>query len=577
MKVRKLLSAMGVFTACALASCTEGETELNNAGTETTPVVSDTNTSNVETTTENNGGSSTTTTEESTGGASTTTTEESKGGSSTTTTTTQQNQNLGTYYANVNTTLKDELFRKNLSQVISVGFVHRTYDEAYKIIAETDEDPNNKNNCICLYTGTSIKKDDHSNQTGFNREHVWAKSHGFPNKGCEPYSDVHHLRVTGMKINSQRGNSDFYEFGSKEAYTVAGKNKYNSDHFEPRDEVKGDVARMMFYMATRYGFDGTYNLTLTEDSTTGQSTGNGRFGNVETLVKWAIEDPVSDAEIYRNNVVYEYQHNRNPYIDHPEYVYLAYAKYAEKFSDVQADEAKAKKVVEIIDALPSNITLDNKAEVEAALNEYNKLNYKEKTLVTNYSKLSQAVNTIKTLENQGQGGQGGQGGNDKPIISDNEKVVDLKKMPKANSFTANLTGDIDGVTVVANVGLADKDGLRLGYNGKNADKAVTIINNESLNVVTLKTQNMFQNCVGIEYTYSRVWDPISYKVYFTADDQKYDLVTEGTIAQSGKDGSEGKISAQLETPATGHFVLVITSGSQACRLTLTKMVIKSNN
>ena len=134
MKVRKLLSVMGVFTACALASCTEGETELNNAGTETTPVVSDTNTSNVETTTENNGGSSTTTTEESTGGASTTTTEESKGGSSTTTTTTQQNQNLGTYYANVNTTLKDELFRKNLSQVISVGFVHRTIAHLYILV-----------------------------------------------------------------------------------------------------------------------------------------------------------------------------------------------------------------------------------------------------------------------------------------------------------------------------------------------------------------------------------------------------------------------------------------------------------
>jgi len=165
------------------------------------------------------------------------------------------------YYDSVNVSLTGEAFRRNLSETINKGFKHYSYNDIWEIDSKADADPENPNNIISFYTGESIPS---SNHTKYNREHVWAKSHGFPKEGCNPYSDAHHLRACEQRINSSRSNSDFYEFGPKEN---PGKdefgNKWTGDHFEPRDEVKGDVARIMFYMATMYGFDGYYNLTLT--------------------------------------------------------------------------------------------------------------------------------------------------------------------------------------------------------------------------------------------------------------------------------------------------------------------------
>lgn len=157
---------------------------------------------------------------------------------------------------------------------------------------------------------------------------MWAKSHGFPNESYEPYCDAHHLRPSTTKINSTRSNKDFGEVPN--ATPDAYGNKTNNDLFEPRDEVKGDIARMMFYMETRYGSNTKYNLKLVNSQTTSASDLNGRFGNLETLIKWHYDDPVSKEEIYRNNVIFDnYQHNRNPYIDHPEYDDYVYpSKYA---------------------------------------------------------------------------------------------------------------------------------------------------------------------------------------------------------------------------------------------------------
>lgn len=157
---------------------------------------------------------------------------------------------------------------------------------------------------------------------------MWAKSHGFPNESYEPYCDAHHLRPSTTKINSTRSNKDFGEVPN--ATPDAYGNKTNNVLFEPRDEVKGDIARMMFYMETRYGSNTKYNLKLVNSQTTSASDLNGRFGNLETLIKWHYDDPVSKEEIYRNNVIFDnYQHNRNPYIDHPEYVDYVYpSKYA---------------------------------------------------------------------------------------------------------------------------------------------------------------------------------------------------------------------------------------------------------
>ena len=187
------------------------------------------------------------------------------------------------YYDDLDTTKTGEEFRRDLSTIISKGYVKHSYSTNNTVLPETDPDPNKPGNIICLYTGQSLSSG------SWNKEHVWAKSHGFPSEGATPYSDAHHLRPTQNLINSYRANSDFGEVdGLANVKTDGYGNKWTNSIFEPRDEVKGDVARMMFYMATRYGFDGTYNLTLVSQDNTSASDNNGKFGNLDTLLKWHL-------------------------------------------------------------------------------------------------------------------------------------------------------------------------------------------------------------------------------------------------------------------------------------------------
>ena len=191
-----------------------------------------------------------------------------------------------------------------------------SYDLLWTILPESDEDPNNSSNFILLYTGRSIAKT--SSYPDYNREHVWAKSHGDFGTSAPAGTDAHHLRPTDVSVNSDRGNKDFDNGGSP--HSEATECNWDSDSWEPRDAVKGDVARMMFYMVVRYEGDvsGEPDLELV-DYITG-STSSPIFGKLSTLLEWHYNDPVDDVERHRNEVVYSYQDNRNPFIDHPEYV-----------------------------------------------------------------------------------------------------------------------------------------------------------------------------------------------------------------------------------------------------------------
>jgi endonuclease I len=127
----------------------------------------------------------------------------------------------------------------------------------------------------------------------------------------------HHLRPEDVTINSLRGNLDFDNGGS--AVSGASGNYSDSDSWEPRAAVKGDVARMLFYMAVRYeGDDSFANLEVNN------VTGNGSVpytGKLSTLIAWHNADPPDSAEKARNQLIYSsYQRNRNPFIDHPEWV-----------------------------------------------------------------------------------------------------------------------------------------------------------------------------------------------------------------------------------------------------------------
>jgi len=193
-----------------------------------------------------------------------------------------------------------------------------SYSAVWEALKATDQDPANSGNVILLYSGVSRSKSLNGGDTGdWNREHVWAKSHGDFGTSTGPGTDLHHLRPSDVQVNSVRGNKDFDNGGS----TVAngGGSLTDSDSFEPRDAVKGDVARMIFYMAVRYeGGDGWADLEVNSSVNNGS---NPYIGKLAVLKAWSAEDPPDAFEQHRNEVIYaSYQHNRNPFIDHPEWV-----------------------------------------------------------------------------------------------------------------------------------------------------------------------------------------------------------------------------------------------------------------
>ncbi|MGQ3054751.1 MAG: endonuclease [Roseateles sp.] len=209
--------------------------------------------------------------------------------------------------------------RSALNTAAAHGHVRMSYSAVWEALKYTDEDPANTANVLLLYTARSQAKTHNagvnsSDQDAWNREHVWAKSHGFPDEGQWAHTDIHHLRPEDVSVNSTRGNKDFDWGGS--AIAEAPGNLTDADSFEPRAAVKGDVARMMFYMAIRYeGGDstGVGNLELADNV----GTSGNLFGRRCTLVAWHRADPVDAAEIRRHSRIVERQGNRNPFVDYP--------------------------------------------------------------------------------------------------------------------------------------------------------------------------------------------------------------------------------------------------------------------
>lgn len=204
-----------------------------------------------------------------------------------------------------------------LHDIISTGDTPVSYDTVWTALKQTDQDPGNSANVIALYSGKSMAKTNNGGGVDqWNREHVWAQSHGGFGTTTGPGTDLHHLRPEDVTVNSARGNLDFDEGGTQNA--EAPGNYADGNSWEPRDAVKGDVARMIFYMSVRYeGGDGFADLEVND------LVGNGsapHIGRVSVLLQWSSQDPPSAFEQRRNDVIHEtWQHNRNPFVDHPEW------------------------------------------------------------------------------------------------------------------------------------------------------------------------------------------------------------------------------------------------------------------
>ncbi|WP_413306990.1 endonuclease [Bacillus sp. 1P10SD] len=194
-----------------------------------------------------------------------------------------------------------------------------TYSQVTEALKKTDEDPNNPNNVILLYTGRSQAKTTFgSGVNDWNREHVWAKSHGDFGTSVGPGTDIHHLRPTDASVNSTRGHLDFDNGGNPQGECT--ECKYDSDSFEPPNRVKGDIARMLMYMAVRYeGDGGELDLELADKVNTYPTPFHGKQS---VLLQWSKMDPPDAFEKHRNDVIQSIQGNRNPFIDHPEWADL---------------------------------------------------------------------------------------------------------------------------------------------------------------------------------------------------------------------------------------------------------------
>jgi endonuclease I len=219
------------------------------------------------------------------------------------------------YYDNANG-LSGTALKSALHDIIK-NHTEYPYSQTDEILRETDEDPANPNNVILVYTGRSQAKSTFGgNPNDWNREHVWAKSHGGFGDSPPCGTDIHHMKPSDASVNADRGNKDFDNGGVQ--HPEATECFYDADSWEPRDDVKGDIARIIFYMSVRYeGDNGEPDLEVVDWVNSAPAPEHGKFS---ALLEWNTFDPPDAFEINRNNVIYSYQQNRNPFIDHPEYV-----------------------------------------------------------------------------------------------------------------------------------------------------------------------------------------------------------------------------------------------------------------
>lgn len=148
----------------------------------------------------------------------------------------------------------------------------------------------------CVYTGRKLKTNCEPNASDMNVEHTWPQSHGATGIAK---SDLHHLFPTDSRSNSIRGNNPFGWVENPK--WEQGGSKTDGRVFEPRPEQRGNTARAIFYFSVRY------NMRIDRNEE-------------EALRQWNKEDPVDAKEMARNDRIENFQHNRNPFVDCPEFI-----------------------------------------------------------------------------------------------------------------------------------------------------------------------------------------------------------------------------------------------------------------
>jgi endonuclease I len=259
------------------------------------------------------------------------------------------------YYASVDSSSPGAL-RSTLHAVIDdhVRFPYTAAStDTWDILEAAQQDPADAGRVLVIYKNASYAKWGGGNSE-YEREHSWPKSYGFPDDGPDnyPYTDCHLLFLADSAYNAARSNKPFRAcFAACQEWTsVANGGQGGGSGAYPGNsnwtagsltqgtwEVwrgrRGDIARAMFYADVRYE-GGVHNVTgaqepdliLTDSealiaaSNTGQNLATGHMGMLAVLLEWHADDPVDAYEMRRNDEVFSYQGNRNPFVDHPEWV-----------------------------------------------------------------------------------------------------------------------------------------------------------------------------------------------------------------------------------------------------------------
>ncbi|CAK7327884.1 unnamed protein product [Dovyalis caffra] len=237
-------------------------------------------------------------------------------------------EDVSSYYDSVRG-LKGKALKKKLHSVISKhhSLSYKEVWDALKFLDAANVDrPQASSRIIEIYSLRAVSKNLAGKPNGWNREHLWPRSYGL--NGGPSLTDLHNIRPADVNVNSSRGNKYYGECREKSIQCLKPANKEASpdtetdkERWAPPTQVRGDIARAIMYMAVCYGLQqpGGLNLHLSDSP----SFEHREMGLLSTLLKWNEVDPPSREEKLRNDRVCKfYQHNRNPFVDHPEYASL---------------------------------------------------------------------------------------------------------------------------------------------------------------------------------------------------------------------------------------------------------------
>lgn len=255
------------------------------------------------------------------------------------------------YYQGISDTLVGEDLIVALSTLTSTNFVDKTYDSLPTIYQYSDAALNDSSKMQMVYTGTIKPFSPGDLPSGVNKEHVWPAAwygNGVRTESAgSPGADAHNVWPCATELNSKRGVAAFDELDFNSAYKTYEFTRTDWSYGTPGDDDtfvwssafnytagssthvlypsrgnRGAIARILMYVATRYRNDSRYPVMLHDRPETLKT---GRIGKLSTLLKWHFQEPPSAWEIRRNNeVASRWHHNRNPFVDNPEYASRIY-------------------------------------------------------------------------------------------------------------------------------------------------------------------------------------------------------------------------------------------------------------